>query len=272
MILVDGSHVEMVSVLDRGLMYGDGVFRTLQIKNGRVTHLKRHLDKLRADCTAIKLPPLDSASIERDINRVIRDSIDGVLKLIVTRGSGARGYRIPAVQHPTRIVMTVPAPDYPAHYASDGIRVVLCETKLPWPPAAAGVKSLNRLENVLARSEWDDPAIAEGLMRDAQECIVCGTMSNLFSVQDGVLQTSDREHCGVAGVQRDRIIEFARKHGIALAQRSLRQADLGGVEELFVCNSLIGIWPITSCGEWQWPIGPITCQLQSWISGNNDDC
>lgn len=270
MILVNGLPNESVSATDRGLMYGDGVFRTLAVKQGHPQHLQRHLDKLSADCGAINLPDLDQASIRQDIALVTRDGRNGVLKIVITRGSGTRGYKIPSPSSPTRIVITAPLPDYPLRHSSQGVAVVMCHTRLAIPAPLAGVKSLNRMENVLARSEWNDATIAEGLMCTSDGAVISGTMSNFFYVRDGVLGTSDLRTCGVAGVQRDRILDHAKAHGIPLTMKPLHQADLIRAEELFLCNSLMGIWPIVACGELRWPVGPITRRLQSALFQSND--
>lgn len=272
MILVNGLPSETVAANDRGLMYGDGVFRTLAIKLGHPQYLRRHLAKLSADCEAIKLPVIDQQPLMRDIDFVSKDVHDGVLKIVITRGPGIRGYRIPSPQLPTRIVMTAPSANYPVHYSTQGVAAVLCKTQLATPTPLAGIKSLNRIENIMARAEWSDAAIAEGLMCNADGAIISGTMSNFFYVRGGVLGTSDLGACGVAGVQRDRILDHAKSHGIPVTMKPLHRDDVTRADELFVCNSLIGIWPIIACGELRWPVGPIARRLQAALFRDGDGC
>ncbi len=272
MILVNGVPSETVSATDRGLLYGDGVFRTLAVKQGRPQYLQQHLDKLSADCGALYLPYLDQTSIKRDIELVTRDGLDAVLKIVITRGLGSRGYKFPSPQSTTRIVMTTTPPDYSANNSSQGVGVVICRTVLAIPAPFAGVKSLNRLENVLARSEWTDATVAEGLMCASDGAIVSGTMSNFFYVRDGVLGASDLRTCGVAGVQRDRILDHAKAHGIPLTMTPLHRDHLVRADEVFLCNSLIGIWPIVSCGDVRWSVGPVTQRLWSALFRSGDGC
>jgi 4-amino-4-deoxychorismate lyase len=272
MILVNGLPSETVAVIDRGLMYGDGVFRTLAVKQGRPLFLQRHLDKLDEDCIALKLPRIDRQVIVRDSGVVLRNVDDGVLKIVITRGIGNRGYGLPSPQTPTRIVMSAPPAKYPAKNFSHGIAVVICRTKLATPAPLAGAKSLNRLENVMARAEWDDPDIAEGLMCTVDGVVISGTMSNFFYVRDGVLGTSDLATCGVAGVQRARILDYARGRAIPVTMKSLHRDELTNADELFVCNSLFEIWPIVARGGQRWPVGPLTLQLQNELFRDGNDC
>ena len=115
---------------------------------------------------------------------------EALAKIVVTRGAGGRGYGIPPGLRTTRLVMAFDATQQPAERTRDGVAARRCALVLSEQPWLAGAKTLNRLENVLARAEWDDPAIAEGLLCDAAGRVVEGTMSNLFAVRAGVVATS----------------------------------------------------------------------------------
>lgn len=265
--LVNGTEQDRIPANDRGLMYGDGVFRTLRLQQGRPLDRELHLAKLRADCAALGIacPPPQVLAAELDL--VAARFPDGVAKLVVTRGPGDRGYAPRAGGEPTRIVSAGPAPTYPEDSQRLGVKVRLCRTRLSQQPALAGIKHLNRLENVLARGEWSDADTAEGLMLDRDGNLIEGTMSNLFLVMDGGLVTPDLSLCGVAGVQRDRVLEFARVQGIAARICPVSLPDLQSASEVFLVNSVIRLWPVSGFEAVNWPVGPLTRKVMQGLHG-----
>jgi 4-amino-4-deoxychorismate lyase len=259
MNLVNGVATSAISIDDRGLAYGDGVFRTLVLRNGLPAHWARHYAKLAADCSALGIRcPLEDA-LRRDLEAVGRDLPDCVARIVVTRGSGPRGYRPPDAAAPTRIVTSHPLSRDPDDHRKRGVRVHMCRIRLAVQPALAGIKHLNRLENVLAQAEWArDPAIAEGIMLDADGNLAGGTMSNLFLVVDGSLITPRVDRCGVAGVQRARVLEYAKAKGIAANEAVVRVDQLLASDEIFLVNSVISLWPVIQVGAKQWSVGALT--------------
>lgn len=265
MNLVNGVESESISVRDRGLMYGDGVFRTFRLHRGKPVLWLRQYAKLAADCEVLRLVCPAADVLGRDLVAVAMRFPDCVIRIVITRGSGERGYAIPAAASPVRVVSASPLPDYPQRYYDHGVRVQLCRIRLAAQPALAGIKHLNRLENVLARAEWSDPGIAEGLLCDLDGKVICGTMSNVFLVQGDELVTPDLAHCGVAGVQRELVIELARTNGIATRIAYVSIDELLAAGELFLVNSVIGVWPIAAFGQKSWHPGPVTAQVRRWI-------
>jgi 4-amino-4-deoxychorismate lyase len=171
-----------------------------------------------------------------------------VLKVVLTRGIGGRGYRPPESPRPTRILSLHPRPDYPAAWSERGVAVTFCRTRLGENPILAGLKHLNRLEQVLARSEWRDPRIAEGLMQDGKGRVIGGTMSNLFLVSEGRLVTPRLDSCGVAGTVRALVLRIAGDYGIEAVEADVRRAEVAAADGLFLTNALIGIWPVRRLG------------------------
>jgi len=267
MTLVDGVETETVNAADRGLNYGDGVYRTLRFRSGAPVEWPRHFAKLASDCAALSIPVPAEPLLKDELLRVGNTRRDCVVKVIVTRGISGRGYRYETGLAPTRIVTSAPLPDYPAAHCDSGVHVRRCALRLSDQPALAGVKHLNRLENVIARAEWTDPAVAEGLLRDAAGNVIGGTMTNLFIVRDGVLATPRLDRCGVAGVTRDRVVEAAARHDILCDVTDLSWDDVLGAEELFLVNSLAGVWPVCSIEECVRTPGPVTRAMQKWIDG-----
>jgi 4-amino-4-deoxychorismate lyase len=269
MILVNGIQSEHIRVFDRGVTYGDGVFRTLLVRTGHPLCWSRHYDKLNADCAALGIvcPPEDILAAE--MVKLITGTPDCVLKVIVTRGESQRGYAIPACMEPTRILMSSPVPRYPANHLTDGVRLHLCATRLAIQPLLAGIKHLNRLENVLARREWNSSEIAEGLMLDMDGNAIEGTMSNLFLLQGNTLFTPDLGRCGVAGVQRQRIMNLVGGLGMAVRVENLSLARIYDAEEMVLCNSLIGVWQVRELAGKTWQAGQLAARLRRLL---DDDC
>jgi 4-amino-4-deoxychorismate lyase len=268
-IWVDGEPCRTLAAADRGLMYGDGIFRTMVMRGGRIVAWPRHYRRLAEDCGRLAIVPPPLAILERDLAAVAAQGKDCVVKIVVTRGVGGRGYRPPAAPRPTRLVVAAPLPEYPAAYGEAGVRLHLCTLRLAAQPRLAGVKHLNRLENVLARMEWSDPDIPEGLLRDTEERVIEGTMSNLFMRRGRRLITPDLSRCGVAGVQRERILELAPRLGLRVEVGSFAVDELLAAEEVFVCNSVIGLWPVRSLEARQWPKAEVVPELRALLESSD---
>lgn len=260
MMLINGQPQHQLDAGDRGLLYGDGLFETLAVTEGRPQHWERHLRRLSAGCERLRIPLPDTALLEAEAARLCRDAQRAVLKLVLTRGAAGRGYRMPLEASPTRLLALYPWPDYPARYYTEGVEVRVCQTRLGLNPALAGIKHLNRLEQVLARAEWGDE-VQEGLMLDTEGGVVEGTMSNVFLVAGGRLLTPVLTRAGVAGIMRERILEAAGGQGIDVEVRPLGLADCEAAEGLFLTNSLIGIWPVRRLAEKHFTIPPMARQL-----------
>jgi 4-amino-4-deoxychorismate lyase len=270
MILVNGAAADSVAATDRGLAYGDGVFRTLLTRRGQPLAWARQYRKLERDCAALALSCPSQEALAGDLASAVDAASDQVVKIIVTRGSGTRGYAPPEPCAPTRIVMTGPLPDYPEEYGREGVEVRVCRTRLAFQPRLAGVKHLNRLENVLARAEWSDAAIPEGLLMDEDGNIVGGTMSNLFLVESGILVTPELARCGVAGVTRERVIEAAAGEGVACREERISPERVMSAEEALLVNSVIGVWCIRVCGRRRWHPGSWTKRVREWLDEAGD--
>jgi 4-amino-4-deoxychorismate lyase len=258
---VNGRPADGVSVRDRGLQYGDGVFETIAVCGGAPLLWDRHLTRMRrgAERLGIALPP--EAVWRDEAERACHGAGRAVLKLLLTRGESGRGYSPAGAGPPTRVLRLLPWPDYPAAHARDGVRARFCETRLAANPRLAGIKHLNRLEQVLARAEWNG-AWAEGLMQDEAGHVIAGTMSNVFAVEEGRLLTPDLARCGVEGVMRAVVLERAPALGIPLRIGVLTRDNVLSATEIFLTNSLIGLWPIVGLEDRTYGIGPVIRQIQ----------
>lgn len=267
-MLVNGNPGIMISIRDRGLLYGDGVFRTFAARHGKAQLWPLHYRKLQHDCAALDIVCPDAALLAAELDGLLAQHPDGVVKLIVTRGEGTRGYAPPADAKPTHLWDVSPLPDYPAEWITRGIRARLCQLRLCHKQRLAGIKHLNRLENVLAAAEWSDTpspdtGIAEGLLLDSAGNVIGGTRSNLFLVLKGKLVTPDLSRCGVAGVQRERVMEWTARHHMPLQIRNIGLDEVLHADELFVVNSIFGVWSISELEQRRLAGFPIAKQIRT---------
>lgn len=270
-MLINGVPGDQVSIYDRGFLYGDGVFRTLRVLGGYIQCWQRHYRKLQQDCVALRITCPEAALLFEELRRLIEQRPDGVAKIIITRGEQtARGYAPVENMISTRILSLTPPLDCPDGNYSHGVRLRICDLRLAHQPKLAGIKHLNRLENVLAAAEWSDPDIAEGLLLDIFGNVIEGVRSNLFMVRNGELFTPNLSSCGVAGIQRERVIDWAAKHGVPCWVRQFGLAELLVADEVFLVNSLIGLWPVRELSGRNWSHHPISMQVQESLSHAHD--
>lgn len=269
MMLVNGQPADTISARDRGLAYGDGVFRTLRTQAGQPLWWSDHFAKLAADSAALALDCPDEALLYNEVCQVA-EAGEGVAKIVLTRGVGARGYAYPAGQAGTRLVLSAPLPSYACADAPADIAARWCMLKLARQPRLAGIKHLNRMENVLARAEWDDATIFEGILCDDSGAIVGGVMSNIFWTKGGELFTPDLNGCGVAGVTRSRLLRAATQRGIRIhIGRWLPDAILAA-DEVMICNSVIGVRRVAKLDDVTWPSAGWTTTLNNILYENLD--
>ncbi|MDH5257938.1 MAG: aminodeoxychorismate lyase [Gammaproteobacteria bacterium] len=246
--LINGISEDVISFRDRGFQYGDGLFETLAVENGDVKNWELHWNRLCAGCERLFLPEPEKLLILSEIDHVVAGVGKEIVKIIISRGLGERGYGFKVVS-PTRVVSAYQWPDLRKENATDGVELFVCETRIARQPALAGIKHLNRLENILARHEWQSGQYAEGIMQDTENNVIEGTMSNLFMVKNNKLQTPDLSYCGVEGVIRQKILKIARDEEIELEITNITLNELMQADEVFVCNSIIDIWPVNKIGQ-----------------------
>jgi 4-amino-4-deoxychorismate lyase len=261
-ILVNGSPGSRLEAADRGLHYGDGLFETMAIVDGTIPLWDRHLQRFHEGCRRLGLVPPETRILQREANTLAAGVCRGVIKLILTRGVGGQAYRPPAAASPTRILLRRPWPEYPSGHWQHGVRVRICRTRLAVGGGLAGIKHLNRLEQVLARAEWQDDDIAEGLMLDTEGYVVEGTASNLFILEGDRLLTPPLDRCGVAGVMRAEVIARAHHAGWEATQLRLRLPRVLNADALFLTNAIIGVWPVREIAGQQFPLVPALRALQ----------
>ena len=251
--LVNGSFNQAISPFDRGFAYGDGVFRTIKMQGGLPEYWPQHYQKLVADCAAINIVCPSAELLMSDIALLFsadagNENAAAVAKIMITRGEGTRGYTPPAITAPMRVVLKSAIPDYPQTRFTQGVTLTVCETRLAAQPKLAGIKTLNRLENVLARMEWHSPGIsnelAEGIMLDTQGNVIECTAANIFARFGNVLITPSLQQCGIAGITRQRIIDLAPTLKLQAAVETFDLKKLYSADEVIICSSLYGAWQV----------------------------
>ncbi len=263
--LCDGVEIDARVAGSRALHYGDGVFRTVLYAHGALVDWDRHVAKLAADCAALHLAMPDSVQLALDARKAVGGHGDAIVKIIVARKAAERGYRSAGLASECWIVASSAPPENPAACRT-GIRVEISEVTLATQPLLAGIKHLNRLEQVLASRDW--PAdVDERLMCDAQGQLICGSRSNLFCVSDQRLLTPALNHCGVAGIMRGKLIDLAQARGVNVSIQPLSRGDLQNADEVFICNAVIGLWPVRALDAQHWSApGPLTRRLMQALA------
>jgi 4-amino-4-deoxychorismate lyase len=263
-VRVNGQPDQQVSPFDRALHFGDGLFETIACRRGRPRFLSLHLERLRLGCGRLAIDGGDFDEIRLEILALAREVEQAIVKLVLTRGTAlARGYGVTGREKATRITFRYPWPKETGTESQDGVQARTAQLRLGENPALAGLKHCNRLEQILARREWTDPAITEALLFSSSGKLVSGTMSNVFIVDGAELRTPRIDQCGVAGVMRRVVLREAGRAGIPVREDVLDAADLQKANEVFLTNARMGIWPLRGLDGRAMHIGPITRQLQA---------
>jgi 4-amino-4-deoxychorismate lyase len=264
---VNGRPGGALSVLERGLHYGDGLFETIACVGGRPRFLELHLERLARGCARLGIPFPVPGELRHEILTVAAEAGRAIVKVLLTRGPAvARGYGTTGTEQPTRVTLRYRWEEEDPRLAADGVRVRTAALRLAENPALAGLKHLNRLEQVLARREWNDANIAEALLFSSSGRLISGVMSNVFVVAGGTLRTPLLDRCGVAGIMRQVVLREAARAGIACEEAALDAADLARAHELFLTSAVIGLRPVRSLDARACEVGAVTRELQQRLA------
>ena len=249
------------------MLYGDGVFETILCDQGVPLLFDQHMSRLHKGCKQLMLAPQDLDTLRAEIIEVA-GADDCVVKVMVTRGVRSRGYRFASAdQTHTRIISRSPVPEIPGDNYEQGIMLALSDYHLPGNEMLAGIKHLNRLDQVLACSNWQ-PECSEALMLDQRGYVIEGTMTNIFIETDGVLKTPRLNQCGIQGVMRDWLIDYSQQASIECLQQDIELSEVENADALFMCNSVVGIWPVTRFLDNVYSISDQTKQLMRSLQEN----
>lgn len=229
-----------IDISDRGLAFGDGIFTTGKVVEGKLEHYQAHIDRLKNGCLALQLPSPDWQALDDEISKAINGQAFATIKVIISAGNSGRGYSRKGCLKPT-IIITVS--EFPSHYPQwqqHGVNLGASTVKLGLNPSTAGIKHLNRLEQVLVRNELDTLDFDEVVVCDINNNIVECNTANIFWIKDGILYTPSLNNSGVAGIVREELIKT--KLNIKIVSESIKTLD--NAEAIFVCNSLLGVVPV----------------------------
>jgi 4-amino-4-deoxychorismate lyase len=270
-VLINGQAADSgVSPFDRGLHFGDGLFETIACRGGRPRFLSWHLERLSLGCERLRIPLSSVSELRDEVRRLAHEVDAAIIKVMLTRGvATARGYAPTGSEKPTRITFRYAWPSEDPAARQDGVRVRIADLRLGENPALAGLKHLNRLEQILAKAEPMDAQsageFAESLLFSSSGRLISGTMSNVFIVRRSRVHTPRVDLCGVAGVMRRVVLSEAAHAGVAAEECILRAEDLSNAEEIFLTNARIGIWPVRELEARSLSPGPITRRLQQHL-------
>ena len=238
----------------RGFAYGDGLFETLRVHRGAMPWWSMHMARLARGAARLALALPDAAQLEREALALFPDAADGVLKLIVSRGGGGRGYGPDPDAPPLWRLSRHPLP---APAREGGLVLRWCDTRLAVQPALAGLKHCNRLEQVLARAEWNDAGIDEGLLRSSDGDVVCATAANVFVLHGTQWSTPRIDRCGVAGVCRAWVLAET-----GATETRLTPDDVQSADAVLLCNAVRGILPVARLDARTWLPHPAVADLR----------
>jgi len=257
-ILVNGCRDTCIDVRDRGFTLGDGLFETITVRAGRPRFWSAHMDRLAEGAQRLGLAPPPAQRLAHEAAGLVGGD-DGTLRITWTRGAAARGYAVRGEPTPSRVLTFHAGRPSPR---TRPMRLRWCATRLALQPALAGLKHLNRLEQVLARAEWTDPAIDEGIVQAQDGRVVECVAANLFLVRGRGLSTPDLADCGVAGVVRRQVLALAEEMNLDPRVRRIQRDEVLDAEEIFVTNATLGIAAVGQVGEKRFGApGPVTVEL-----------
>jgi len=253
---VNGQACSTISLLERAFQYGDGFFTTMLVCQGKIYNWSGHWFRIEQSALRLGFPKLDQAQTLEQLAGVLSEQDlpqPQVLKLIVSRGQGGVGYQPPSDPSINLVVQLSPHPVYATSEEMakqpEPLQLKRCDSVCGINPQLAGLKHLNRLENVLARAELADTGFAEGLMLNANQQVICATQSNLFLIQGKEVITPDLSQSGVAGTTRHTLPQIIKNLGLTWCERIVRLEDLAQADEVFLSNALRGIMPVAKFEE-----------------------
>jgi len=271
--LINGKFKDSISVLDRGLAYGDGFFETMQWlgKNNEslqgVEFWNRHVKRIIKSAKILKIKIPNKNIFAEYKNKILtaaqkKDIYEGILKIIITRGVGGRGYSYENNIKPTIIFIVFPNAT-PKQIES--VNVKICKSTISNNVDISGLKHLNRLDSVQARSEWNNKNIFEGIFIDNNENILEGTMTNIFFVKNKSLVTPSIISSGINGIMREVVLVYGKKFFNEIIIREIRKHEIENFDEMFLTNSIIKVLPVKKCGKKKFTISNSTKKLVNFF-------
>ena len=262
-VLIDGVLSDNTCLDERALQFGDGLFETIAVVDHQPCLWEAHMQRLARGCRQLRLPAPDVEQLRREVEALCVGTTRGVIKLYWTAGRSVRGYRRPQPLYPQRMLRLS---EWPVRRLEPW-HLRLCIHRVGDQPTLAGIKHLNRLDQVIARSEWQDDTVDEGVMLGLDDRVVSGTMSNLFLQIGERLVTPSLDRAGIAGVVRQLMIAFASGGEYQVDIRDVTLKDLRQADAVYTSNSLIGVKRVAHFDDVSYDLGiaehPLVAQTRA---------
>ncbi|AIR03854.1 4-amino-4-deoxychorismate lyase [Cedecea neteri] len=252
MFLINGQWQDALPANDRAIQFGDGCFTTASVIDGAVRFQADHLRRLQHACEALTIAPVDWGRLNEEMTMLAASESRAVLKVIISRGAGGRGYSASNCTQPTRMLSLSPYPAFYSAWRGQGITLALSPVKLGINPALAGIKHLNRLEQVLIRTHLEQTTAQEALVLDSQGSLVECCAANLFWRKGRDVYTPRIDGAGVNGTMRQRIISHLSGSPWRIHEVSEGPETLAGADEVIICNALMPVVPVNQAQDWQY--------------------
>jgi len=252
MFLINGLEQDTIPASDRAIQFGDGCFTTARILDGNVCLLEAHIRRLRHGCETLMIPFTHWDTLHQEMCRLASGKQSGVLKVIITRGSGGRGYSAASCLSPTRILSVSACPAHYSRWRDEGVTLTLSPIRLGRNPVLAGIKHLNRLEQVLIRTHLEQTNADEALVLDSEGFITECCAANLLWRQGREVFTPSLDQAGVNGIMRQFCLEQLARSGFRVVEVSAGEAALQTADEVVICNALMPVVPVRAYGQQRW--------------------
>lgn len=254
----------VVPITDRGFLYGDGLFETIRVRHNTPLWWSRHVARLHrgAELLRLKLPWSGTELRQFAIELIAKNALpDCILRLTVSRGSGARGYSIQGADPPT-VAMTL----HPLRPAPTSVRLATATIRVPAHDPLGAIKTANKLPQILARAEAEERGADEALLLNVEGDVAEAASSNVFWIRNGTACTPPISAGALAGVTREVVLELCRAHEVPTAEESIARSALFSMDTVFLTNSSQGIVPVAEIDAQKLKSSPLVARLQEWLS------
>ncbi|ENA0609106.1 aminodeoxychorismate lyase [Enterobacter bugandensis] len=252
MFLINGLEQDSLPASDRATQFGDGCFSTARILDGRVCLLDAHIGRLQTACKTLLIPFTQWDRLRHEMHLLAAGNDNGVLKVVISRGSGGRGYSGANCEHPTRMLSVSARPAHYERWRTEGVTLALSPVRLGRNPMLAGIKHLNRLEQVLIRTHLEQTDADEALVLDSEGFITECCAANLLWRKGRDVFTPSLEQAGVKGIMRQFCLHHLARSGFRVVEVSEREEALHTADEVVICNALMPVLPVRAYGQLRW--------------------
>ena len=267
LVIINGEVKSNVSIFNRNMQYGDGLFETCVAKDNKVLFWDNHFSRLNNGCDRLNIKKIANSVWLEDIKKALSLSSEKncIVKLILSRGNSLRGYSYSKDIEPVRVVIVSQMNEYKT---KETYSLEFAISGFHSNPNLAGIKHCNRLEQILARTNM---MADEAIMLDENQSVVSVTQGNIYLIFGNKLITPKLERCGVIGSRRSIILELSRLTNLEVREEDISIKQLEKANEVFVSNSLIGIQPVTLIGDYYLTNNPITEKISAAYSSITQD-